>query len=316
MEQGPMIGIDVAQATLEVAIEGQTTTQTVPNTLAGHRRLVRQFQQQPATLVVLEASGGYEQAFMDACWAAAIPIVRVNPRQVRDFAKASGQLAKTDAIDAQVLARFGRVMALEAQAPPRPEQRELAQLQARRTDLVRLRVAEQNRLQQTAHPAVQASIEQVIACLRAEEAALEAQMDAVITADPEFGQQAQLLRSVPGIGAGTVRVLLAGLPELGQASPKALAALVGVAPFNHDSGRKRGQRAIGGGRAAVRHGLYLAVWTAKQHNPVIRAFHERLVAGGKPTRVAEVACIRKLVGILNAMVRDGMCWQPREATTA
>jgi len=314
MERAPVVGIDVALEHLEVAVEGRPTTTQVRNDLDGRRRLVRQLQQLQPHLVVLEASGGYEQALMDALWAAQIPLARVNPRLVREFARASGRRAKTDALDAQVLVRFGRVMEVAAQAPPSPARRELAQLQARRDALVRLRVAEMNRRKQTPHPDIQTGIERVLACLVAEERAVEAAMDALLAADPELHQQAQILGSVPGIGPGNVRSLLGALPELGHASAKEVAALVGVAPFNHDSGRLRGQRAIGGGRAAVRHGLYMAVRSAKQHNPVIRSFYERLVAGGKPPRVAEVACIRKLVGILNAMLRDGTLWQPLEPT--
>lgn len=315
METNPVIGIDVARAHLDVAVEGQSGTFRLPNDVAGRRRLVRQVRQQQPRLVVFEASGGYEQPLMESLWAAQLPLARVNPRMVREFARASGRRAKTDALDAALLVRFGRVMEVAAQAPPSPARQELAQLQAHRTDLVQLRVAEMNRRKQTAHPDIQASIERVIACLVAEERAVEAAMDELVTADPELCQQAQILGSVPGIGAGNVRVLLGALPELGQASTKELAALVGVAPFNHDSGRKRGQRAIGGGRAVVRTSLYMAVRSAKRHNPVIHRFYERLVANGKPARVAEVACIRKLVGILNAMLRDGTPWQPSAWTT-
>jgi transposase len=315
MATNPVIGIDVARAHLDVAVEGQSGPLRFPNDVAGRRRLVRHVRQQQACLVVFEASGGYEQALMESLWAAQLPLARVNPRMVREFARASGRRAKTDALDAALLVRFGRVMELSAQTPPRPARQELAQLQAHRTDLVQLRVAEMNRRKQTTHPDIQASIERVIACLVAEERAVEAAMDDLVTADPELCQQAQLLRSVPGIGAGNVRVLLGALPELGQASTKALAALVGVAPFNHDSGRTRGHRAIGGGRGVVRTSLYMAVRSAKRHNPVIRSYYARLVATGKPARVAEVACIRKLVGILNAMLRDGTPWQPAAWTT-
>lgn len=305
----PIVGIDVAKATLEVAVEGEPLTAQVSNDLVGRRRLIRQLQHHTPQLVVLEASGGYEQALLEACWQAALPVVRVNPRAVRDFARATGRLAKTDAIDARLLVRFGRLMALEAMAPADPVRQELAQLQARRTALVALRVAEQNRRQQSPHLVVQASLERVIAGLTDEIKRLDVAMDGLIATDAGLHQQAQLLRSVPGIGPGTVRVLLGMLPELGQVSSKAIAALVGVAPFNHDSGRLRGQRAIRGGRAAVRSALYMAVVTATRHNPVIRSFHARLVARGKAPRVAATACIRKLVVILNTMVRDGTPWQ-------
>lgn len=314
METAPIVGIDVALAHLDVALEGTLTTTRCSNDVAGRRRLIRQLQARSPRLVILEASGGYEQALLDDLWAAHLPVARINPWKVRQFAKASGQLAKTDSLDAHVLVRFGRVMEVAAQLPPSPARQELAQLQAHRTDLVTQRVAALNRRKQTPHPHVQASLERVIAGFEAEERAVEAAMDAVVANDPELQVEAQLLASVPGIGPGNVRLLLGSLPELGQASPKELAALVGVAPFNHDSGRKKGQRAIGGGRAAVRHGLYMAVRSAKRHNPVIQVFYERLVAEGKAPKVAEVACIRKLLGILNAMVRDGTAWQPPEPT--
>lgn len=306
----PIVGIDVAQAMLEVAVEGEAVTSQVTNDLTGRRQLVRRLQRRTPQLVVLEASGGYEQALLAACWQAQLPVVRVNPREVRDFARGLGRLAKTDAIDAQVLVQFGRVRALAASPPPDPRRLELAQLEARRADLVALRVAETNRLQQTSHPAVRASIERVIASLRAEALALETQMDVLIADEPALERHAQLLRSVPGIGPGTVRLLLGSLPELGQVSAKEIAALVGVAPFNHDSGRLRGKRAIRGGRAAVRRGLYMAVQAAKRHNPVIRSFHARLVARGKAPRVATIACIRKLVVILNTLLREDRTWHP------
>jgi transposase len=299
----------VASASLELAVEGDTLTTQVSNDLLGRRRLVRRLQRLRPQLVVLEASGGYEQALLEALWNAQLPVIRVNPRVVRDFARGLGRLAKTDAIDAQVLVQFGRLRALTAAPPPPPVRLELAQLQARRADLVSLRVAETNRRKQTTNPAVVASIEGVIACLAAEEQALETRMDELIAADAELCRQACLLRSVPGIGAGTVRLLLGALPELGQVSAKEIAALVGVAPFNHDSGRLRGKRAIQGGRAGVRSGLYMAVLSATRHNPVIRSFHARLEAGGKAPRVALVACIRKLVVILNAMLRADTPWQ-------
>lgn len=316
MDPQPIVGIDVASVSLEVAVEGDPLTTQVRNDRPGRRRLVRRLQRLQPQLVVLEASGGYEHALLEALWNAQLPVIRVNPRVVRAFARGLGQLAKTDAIDAQVLVRFGRLRALQAAAPPAPVRRELAHLQARRADLISLRVAETNRRKQTSNPVVVASIEGVIACLAAEEQALEAHMDALIAGDAELCRQARLLRSVPGIGAGTVRLLLGALPELGQVSAKQIAALVGVAPFNHDSGRLRGKRAIGGGRAAVRSGLYMAVWSATRHNPVIRSCYVRLAAGGKAPRVALVACIRKLVVILNAMLRDDTPWHTPAWSTA
>lgn len=316
MSTQPIVGIDVASASLAVALEGDALTTQVRNDLLGRRRLVQRLQRLQPQLVVLEASGGYEQALMEALWTAQLPVIRVNPRMVRDFARGLGRLAKTDAIDAQLLVQFGRLRALQAAAPPAPLRLELAQLQARRADLVSLRVAEMNRGKQTTNALVVASIERVIAGLAAEEQALEARMDELIAADAELCRQARLLRSVPGIGAGTVRLLLGALPELGQVSAKEIAALVGVAPVNHDSGRLRGKRAIQGGRAAVRSGLYMAVLSATRYNPVIRSFYARLAASGKAPRLALVACIRKLVVILNAMLRTATPWHaPAWSTT-
>jgi transposase len=316
MCSAPLIGVDVARQTLEVAVEGAATTTQFTNDVAGRRRLIQRLQHLEPRLVVLEASGGYEEALLERLWAAPLPVIRVNPRPVRDFARASGQLAKTDVLDAHNLVAFGRAMQLQAQTPPSPLRRELAQLQHRRQELVKMRVAEENRLQQTAQPTVQTSIQTLLASLRDQEQALEAAMDALIASDAELLYQARLLRSVPGVGVGTVRLLLGALPELGQLSSKAVAALVGVAPYNRDSGAVRGQRATWGGRAAVRHGLYLAVWTAVKYNPVIRSFYVRLVARGKPKQVAYIACVRKLAVILNAMLRDGVPFQPASMSTA
>ncbi len=311
-----VIGIDVGKQRLVVAGEEQPAPQAFVNDRVGRARLVSWLQPIQPALIVLEASGGYEHALMDALWAADLPVVRVNPRQVREFARATGRLAKTDRIDAGMLARFGRVMDCRAQAPPRPARQRLARLQARRQDLIALRVAETNRAQQAREPAVQESIARVLALLDAELEALEAEMEALIAACAELRAQAALIQSMPGMGAHRARLLLAELPELGQLSPKALAALVGVAPCNHDSGQLRGQRKIKGGRATLRRGLYMAVVAASIHNPVLRAFYARLVAKGKPKRVALIATMRKLLVILNAMLRDGVPWQPPAWSTA
>jgi transposase len=310
MSASPFVGIDVAKAELVVALSSQPTTQTFANDLAGRQQLVAWLGPHTPQLCVLEASGGYETPILDALWAADLPVVRVNAWQARRFAEARGRRAKTDALDAVLLAELGRVMELAAQPPPSPARQRLAVLQTRRQQLVRMRVAEQNRLQQTRDAGVQASMTRVIALLEAEQAEIEAELDTLIAADAELAGQAQLLTSVPGLGPGSVRLLLAAVPELGQASPKQLAALVGVAPFNHDSGRKRGQRAIGGGRASVRAGLYMATLAATRHNPVLRSFYQRLRARGKPAGVAVIACLRKLLVIANAIIRDGQPWQP------
>lgn len=257
--------------------------------------------------VVVEATGGYEVAVVTALALAALPVAVVNPRQVRDFAKGLQRLAKTDAIDAGVLARFGAV----TQPAPRPlddaATLDLTALVQRRRQLVEMLVAEKNRLSLARRP-VQRRLRSHITWLERELADAEADIATQIRQSPVWRETEQLLRSVPGIGPGTSSLLITQLPELGAASPRELAALVGVAPFNADSGRWRGQRHIWGGRAAVRTGLYMAAVTAIRWNPVLRAFYDRLRTAGKPFKVAIVAVIRKLLTILNAILRTQRPW--------
>lgn len=312
MEPTVVVGIDVGKDELVVAISGQV--QTLANDRAGHARLVRRLQTIQPRLIVLEASGGYEQPILRELWSAALPVRRVNPRQARDFARSTGRLAKTDRIDAQLLATLGRALELTPQAPPSQARQDLAQLQARRQDLVALRVAELNRSKQATDARVQASIAAVIALLGQQVRQIEAEMDAVLAGCADLTAQAALLTTMPGIGQTSARLLLADLPELGHASPREIAALAGVAPINHDSGRLRGHRRIRGGRPQLRSGLYMAVLAATTHNPVLQPFYERLVAAGKPKPVALIATMRKLLIMLNAMLRDGCVWQPGGAS--
>lgn len=257
--------------------------------------------------VVVEATGGYEVAVVTALALAALPVAVVNPRQVRDFAKGLQRLAKTDAIDAWVLARFGAV----TQPAPRPlddaATLDLTALVQRRRQLVEMLVAEKNRLG-LARPAVRRRLTSHITWLERALAEAEADIATQIRQSPVWRETEQLLRSVPGIGPGTSSLLITHLPELGAATPRELAALVGVAPFNADSGRWRGERHIWGGRATVRTGLYMAAVTAIRWNPVLRAFYARLRTAGKPFKVALVAVIHKLLTILNAIVRDRRPW--------
>lgn len=309
-----VVGIDVGKEELVVAMAEQVGSYA--NTPLGRQQLIATIARHAVRLVVLEASGGYERPLLREFWAAGVPVRRVNPRQVRDFARATGRLAKTDTLDARLLVTFGQALDLQPQPMPSQEQQELAELQAYRGDLVGQRVANQNRVQHATDPRIQASLEILLAVIGTQIAAVEAAMDAVIASCPQLCAQVELLLTMPGIGRTTARLLLAAVPELGQASPREIAALVGVAPMNHDSGTQRGKRRIRGGRPQVRAGLYMAVVVASRHNPALRAFAERLRAHGKPGLVVLTAVMRKLLTMVNAMLRDGTPWQPPAAMDA
>ena len=303
------IGIDVSAATLDVACLPEGRSWQVANTTAGHAALLTHVQQVAPDRIVLEASGGYERAVLAALADAALPVVRVNPRQVRDFARATGRLAKTDRLDALLLARYGQVVQPPVRPVPDAAHRELRALVERRRVLVETRATERQRRRQAAG-LVQASIDAHLAWLGEQITALETAIAQALAAHPTWAAQAALVQTVPGIGPITAATLVAELPELGQLAHRPLAALVGVAPHNQDSGQQRGRRRIWGGRATIRHVLYMATITALRHNPVLLAFHTRLRAAGKPAKVAIVACMHKLLTILNAMVRDGRVWVP------
>ena len=303
------VGIDVSKAHLDVALSEGGTAWRVPNTGPGIQRLVTQLKEHEPTLVVMEATGGYEMPAAAGLAANGLPVVIVNPRQVRNFAKATGQLAKTDQIDAYVLAMF----AARVQPPVRPLPDEAARALdatvARRRQIIEMLTAEKNRLGVAAVP-VRKGIQKHIRWLERQLAEVDDDLDARIRSSAVWRTTNDLLQGVPGVGPNLARTLIAELPELGRISHKEIAALVGVAPFARDSGTLRGKRMIWGGRAPVRSALYLSVWSAARWNPVIRLFYERLRARGKPTRVAQAACMRKLLTILNAMVRDMKSWDP------
>lgn len=260
-----------------------------------------------ATLVVLEATGGLERQAVAELAAAGAPVASVNPRQVRDFARATGRLAKTDAIDAAVLARFAEAVRPEARPLPDAEQRALAALVARRRQLSDMLVAERHRLR-AADPAVRDGIAVHVAFLEGQHGAAERAVAAAVEASEVWRERDDLLRSVPGVGPVLSATLIAEVPELGSLSGKEVAALVGVAPLARDSGRMRGRRSVWGGRATVRRALYMAALSAARYNPALRSFYERLVGRGKARKVALVAVMRKLLVVLNAMVRDGRRW--------
>lgn len=308
MPESICVGIDVAKETLEVALGAETATQSFANDDDGHEALVAALAAHRVELIVMEATGGYEAPPACALQAAGFAVAVVNARQARDFAKAMGYLAKTDCIDAQVLAALAVVLARRpdreklVRALPSEEQQRLHAMVLRRRQLVQMLVAERNRLA-TSHRAARRSIEVLIKAIRKQIVEIEGELTSHIAR--HHADLADLLQSAKGVGPNTSMVLIADLPELGKLSGREISALVGIAPFNRDSGSMRGKRTIFGGRAQVRCALYMATIVAMRHNRVIRAFYERLLDAGKPKKVAIVACMRKLLTILNAMVRTG-----------
>jgi len=303
------IGVDVAKAQLEFACLPSGETGSVPNVEEGTRELVAHCQALPPTLIVLEATGGYEAALVAALATVGLPLVVVNPRQVRAFAKATGQLAKTDAIDARILALFAERVRPEPRALPDEAVQALDALLTRRRQLVEMLTAERNRLLVARAP-VRRDLQQHIRFLERRLREADDDLHTAVKASPLWRVKDDLLQSVPGVGRVVSLTLLAELPELGRLSHKEIAALVGVAPLNRDSGTLRGKRRVYGGRAPVRAVLYMAALVASKGNPVIRTFYQRLRAAGKPAKVALTACMRKLLTILNAIARDGTPWNP------
>jgi transposase len=310
MNQKPLhIGIDVAKAQLDIAIRPEGERWRIPYTEERVQELATRLVALQPTVVLLEASGGLELALVAALATASLPVVVVNPRQVRDFARAIGRLAKTDAIDAHVLAHFA-----EAVRPaPRPiadaDAQALSALVARRHQLISMLVAEKNRLG-TALPSVRPRIQAHITWLEQEIKELDDHLGDTLHQSPIWREKEDLLRSVPGVGPQLALTLVAYLPELGTLNRKQIAALVGVAPFNRDSGTLRGRRTVWGGRSRIRAALYMGTLVASRHNPLIRAFYEHLLAAGKPKKVALTACMRKLLTILNAMLKHHVPWRP------
>jgi len=302
------VGIDVAKAHLDVAVGPGGQEWRVANQEEGVQEVVERLQALSPALVVLEATGGLEVPLVAALAAAAMPTVVVNPRQVRDFAKATGRLAKTDRLDARILARFAEAV----RPPPRPlpdaQAQVLMALLTRRRQVVTMLTAEKNRLG-AALPPVRKRIQGHTTWLQQELADLDKELGNTLRQSPVWREKENLLRSVPGVGPVLSLTLLAELPELGDLDRRQIAALAGVAPLNRDSGTLRGKRTIWGGRAKVRTALYMGTLAATQHNPLIRAFYERLLAAGKPKKVALTACMHKLLTILNAMLKHRTPWR-------
>ena len=306
------VGIDVSKDTLDVAVRPSALRWQVGNDDAGIRDLLSRLAEPSALLVVLEATGGYEYSAAAAFASAGAGVVIANPRQIRDFARATGQLAKTDAIDAAILALFAERVRPEPRALPDEARQELEALVTRRRQVTEMLVAEKNRLSHARRP-VRRGITAHIRWLERQLADVDRDLDEAIRHSPLWRFQDDLLQSVPGVGPITSRTLLAQLPELGQLDRKKIAALVGVAPLARDSGTLRGRRTIWGGRAPVRAVLYMATVAAARCNPLIRTFYQRLRAAGKPAKVALIACMRKLLTILNAMARTHTPWRPTHA---
>lgn len=302
------IGIDVAKAQLEFACRPNGEAGAVPNDDGGIGELVARCRGLTPTLIVLEATGGYEAAVVAALATAGLAVVIANPRQVRDFAKATGQLAKTDALDAHVLALFAERVRPTPRALPDEAAQALDALLTRRRQLVEMLTAERNRLLVARAP-VRRDLQQHIRFLERRVREADDDLQTAVKASPLWRVKDDLLQSVPGVGRVVSLTLLAELPELGRLSHKEIAALVGVAPLNRDSGTLRGKRLVYGGRAPVRAALYMAALVASKCNPVIRTFYLRLRAAGKPAKVALTACMRKLLIILNAIARSGTPWQ-------
>ena len=307
------VGIDVAKKSLDVATLPATTPHTFSHDAKGRRELLDNLPQPETCLVVVEATGGYERLLVADLLDAGYLVAVVNPRQVRDFAKALGILAKTGRIDAAVITRFGRQVEPRPLAEVHEKQDELDQLVTRRRQLIALRTGEENRIGTATSKIVRRSLQKNIKHLSKEIATIDQEIARLVKSDDEWKGKSEILQSAVGVGEVTATTLIAELPELGKLNREKISALVGIAPFNRDSGQFRGRRMIHGGRSSVRSVLYMAVLSARQHNPVIRAFAERLTAKGKLPKVVLVACMRKLLVMLNTMIKTNTHWENKIA---
>ena len=303
------VGIDVAKASLDVATLPHPQALTVAYDDDGIARVIDTLRSLGDCLIVVESTGGYERRIVTALVDAGFRVARVNPRQVRDFARGLGQFAKTDCLDAQLLARFAQHVRPQPLEKHPEKQAELDQLVTRRRQLIDLRTAESNRVELTHAKAARKSIDRMLKVLDQQIETIDQAIAQLIESHDDWRKKADLLESAPGVGTVTSSGLIAKLPELGQLDRQQIAALVGVAPFNHDSGKLRGKRSIYGGRESVRGLLYMAAFAARRCNPTIRAFAERLEAAGKPFKVVLTACMRKLLVLLNAMLKTNTPWR-------
>ncbi|WP_408895628.1 IS110 family RNA-guided transposase [Rhodovastum atsumiense] len=303
------VGIDVAKKHLDVHVLPAATSFRVDRDGAGLDDLRDRLQGLSPALIILEATGGYEKVVLATLAGAGLPVLAVNPRQIRDFARACGRLAKTDQLDAAVIARFAERIRPELRPLPDAATQMLGEIAARRRQIIDMISAESMRLKQATARKLQRGINAHLAWLQQELTDIDTDLDSAIRESDVWSRNEALLDSVPGVGKTTARTLLAELPELGTLDRRHISALAGLAPFNHDSGTHRGKRSIRGGRTVVRSALFMAAWVATRRNPILKSVYERLIAAGKAHMVALVACMRKLLTILNAIIRDQQPWQ-------
>jgi transposase len=314
MDQSPaatpgFVGIDVSKDRLDVHLRPSGQVFAVPRDGPGLDQLLARLRTEPPALVVIEATGGFELTVAAAIAGAGLPLAVVNPRQIRDFARATGRLAKTDRLDAAAIALFAERVRPTPRPVPDAAAQALAELVSRRRQIVEMIGMEQNRSRQARAPKVARTIRATLKVLEVQLTALDHDIDDAIRGSPAWRAADDLLQSVPGIGDVTARTLIAEMPELGRLDRREAAALIGVAPVNRDSGQMRGHRAIAGGRTSVRNLLYMATLTAIRWNPVLKPHYQQLIARGRPKKVAIVACMRRLLGIINAILRAGTPWK-------
>ena len=301
------IGIDVSKEWLDIVVIPSGETWRTQNTEEKISVLVQKLETLKPERIVIEATGGYERLVTTKIYLAGLPVCRVNPKRVRYFARSIGQLAKTDKLDAKILARFGELVKPDLTELPSEQEQHLSALLARREQLLAILVAEKSRMD-TAPVKIRSSLNEHITWLKNQIKELDTEIDEFINSTPDLKEKDELLQEVEGIGKKTSAKLIADVPELGSCDRKQIAALIGIAPYNHDSGNKKGQRSISGGRPDVRSVLYMATLAATRFNPVIKVFYQRLLSQGKKKKVAIIACMRKLLTILNAIIRDNKHW--------
>jgi transposase len=313
MNMATYAGIDIAKNTFDLALEAQATVLDFPNDTEGIQRCLQHLEPLQPDLIVMEPTGGYERPLVAQLQAAGFPVAVVNARRIREFARACGLLAKTDKLDAQVIARFAATLQPPAQEALDQQTQAMKALVARRHQLVQMHTAEANRLEHACDKAVVQSIRTILRTLERQMDKVEQQIRDQIDRMPELKQKTQQLESVPGIGETTASLLVTELPELGRLNRRQIAALVGVAPINRDSGAYRGKRMTGGGRRHLRARLFMPTLVAVRHNPVLHAFYQRLLSQGKTKMVALIAAMRKLLTILNTMLKKNETWKPKTA---
>lgn len=313
MPEEVFVGIDVAKDNLDVHVLPCAHQLRYPNSNSGIKRLSKRLLKYNPSRVAVEATGGWEQPLMETLATASLPVSLVNPRRIRDYARAIGKLAKTDSIDASVIAEYARANQSHLRLFTLREEQSLKRLVARRHQLINMRTSEKNRLKRTPDPFIAESIKAVIETFNCQIAQVDRQIDESVKSNARWNRKNKIFTSAPSIGRVTASILIAAMPELGETNRQEASSLAGVAPFNNDSGPRKGKRSIRCGRGVVRSALYMAGLTAIRRNPVIKTFYDRLIQKGKPPKVAMTACARKLLVILNTMVFKDQLWNPENA---